>query len=103
MKQVKILEVNLIISKDILRKLYLYIKEIGQGCFGKVYKARRNGEIVAAKELELTDKNENEIDNEINQLIKLKHENIVRYIDHFFQRDGSTLFCYIFMEFMEGR
>ena len=54
--------------------------QIGEGCFGKVYRARRGGEIVAAKELELTDQNEKEIVFEINQLIKLKHDNIVRYI-----------------------
>ena len=74
-----------------------------EGCFGKVYRARRGGEIVAAKELELTDQNEKEIVFEINQLIKLKHDNIVRYIDHFVQQDGSSLFCYIFMKFMEDK
>ena len=39
----------------------------------------------------------------MNQLIKLKHDNIVRYIDHFVQQEGSSRFCYIFMEFMEDK
>ena len=51
----------------------------------------------------MTDQNEKEIVFEMNQLIKLKHDNIVRYIDHFVQQEGSSRICYIFMEFMEGR
>jgi len=54
----------------------------------------------------MTDQNKKEIVFEINQLIKLKHDNIVRYIDHDYGcwLDQQTKgFYYIFMEFMEGK
>ena len=57
------------------------LKELGSGCFGTVYKAKYKGEIIAAKKLNVTSRNMNDIIAEIIQLSKLDHQNIVRFID----------------------
>ena len=67
--------------------------------FGTVYKAKYKGEIIAAKKLNVTSRNMNDIIAEIIQLSKLDHQNIVRFID--FDNEQTDI-CYIYMEFMEG-
>ena len=78
------------------------LKELGSGCFGRVFKAELNGSIIATKIIKLTHRNEREVRNEINQLSRLSHQNIVRFIDYDLKRTGRAYYCYINMELMEG-
>ena len=75
------------------------LKELGSGCFGTVYEAKYKGKTIAAKKLNITSRNMNEIVAEIVQLSKLDHPNIVRFIDFDFEGIKN---CFIYMEFMEG-
>ena len=88
------------ISANVIRKIFnTTVKELGSGFFGTVYKAKYKGEIIAAKKLNVTSRNMNDIIAEIIQLSKLDHQNIVRFID--FDNEQTDI-CYIYMEFMEG-
>ena len=83
------------------------LKELGSGCFGTVYKARYKGEIIAAKKLKVTSRNEFDIAAEILHFWRLDHQNIVCFIDYHFdeteeEENDIFLICFIYMEFMEG-
>ncbi|EJD03227.1 Pkinase-domain-containing protein [Fomitiporia mediterranea MF3/22] len=85
--------------------LYEPLEIIGNGSFGIIRKVRRksDGEILARKELnfeKMSERDRKQIVAEVNILKDLHHENIVRYIDRFVDRDAGIL--YILMEYCDG-
>ncbi|KLO19564.1 kinase-like protein [Schizopora paradoxa] len=85
--------------------LYEPLDIIGNGSFGIIRKVRRksDGEILARKELNferMSERDRKQIVAEVNILKDLSHENIVRYIDRFVDRDAGIL--YILMEYCDG-
>ena len=81
---------------------YEFIENIGQGMYGRVYKARNKKEnkYYAIKRLNFKDINEKEkkqINNEVSCIKKLKHPNIILYKDSFNDEDNYfnivTTFC----------
>lgn len=84
-------------------KDYLLLEEIGQGSFGKVFKAEYlpTKTPVAVKvypKSTLTRTREASIKNEINILVNLDHPNIVKFIDCFSNKEH----IFIVMELLEG-
>lgn len=80
---------------------YTYIKDLGQGGFGKVYLAKEgvSGRLVAIKELISTNKLEQEdIIHEIEIVSKFDHPNIVNYYHHFWSEDK----LFLVMEYCSG-
>ena len=81
---------------------YEKICNIGNGAFGKVYKARelQTGNIVAVKQLKIYNSRTNyqNIIKEINLLKHLSHPNIVKYYNYFEEDDK----IFIIMEYLEG-
>ena len=79
---------------------YVLMKEVSKGRYGVCYKAKNDrNEYFAIKKIEsLGKKNEVEINNEINILRVMKHENSVEFIESF-QIDG---YFYIVMELCDG-
>ena len=77
---------------------YKKICKIGNGAYGKVYKARevKTGNIVAVKKIDLK-KSEN-ILKKINVLSSLSHPNIVKYYKYYEEDEN----IYIIMEYLEG-
>ncbi|KAG8954570.1 G2-specific serine/threonine protein kinase [Tulasnella sp. 419] len=78
---------------------------IGNGSFGIIRKVKRksDGTILARKELrfeKMTEKDRKQIVAEVNILKDLNHENIVRYIDRWVDRENGIL--YILMEYCGG-
>lgn len=73
---------------------------VGQGAYGKVYYATKEGQGYAVKEINGEDNSEGVegIAQEIRLLAKLDHPNITNYVEAF--KKGS--FVYIVMEFVEG-
>ena len=77
-------------SEDFKQKVFLDYKlgdKLGSGGFGCVYKAlnQRNGEFQAIKILKIG-KESHSLENlkkEVKLLLKLKHSNIVKYVDSF--------------------
>ena len=81
---------------------YEFIENIGQGMYGRVYKARNKKEnkYYAIKRLNFKDINEKEkkqINNEVSCIKKLKHPNIISYKESFNDEDNYfnivTTFC----------
>ena len=81
---------------------YEFIENIGQGMYGRVYKARNKKEnkYYAIKRLNFKDINKKEkkqINNEVSCIKKLKHPNIILYKDSFNDEDNYfnivTTFC----------
>ena len=81
---------------------YEFIENIGQGMYGRVYKAKNKKEnkYYAIKRLNFKDINEKEkkqINNEVSCIKKLKHPNIISYKDSFNDEDNYfnivTKFC----------
>ena len=81
---------------------YEFIENIGQGMYGRVYKAKNKKEnkYYAIKRLNFKDINEKEkkqINNEVSCIKKLKHPNIILYKDSFNDDDNYfnivTTFC----------
>ena len=81
---------------------YEFIENIGQGMYGRVYKAKNKIEnkYYAIKRLNFKDINEKEkkqINNEVSCIKKLKHPNIISYKDSFNDEDNYfnivTTFC----------
>ena len=81
---------------------YEFIENIGQGMYGRVYKAKNKKEnkYYAIKRLNFKDINEKEkkqINNEVSCIKKLKHPNIILYKDSFNDEDNYfnivTTFC----------
>ncbi|GMH09100.1 hypothetical protein Nepgr_010940 [Nepenthes gracilis] len=82
---------------------YHVIELVGEGSFGKVYKGRRkySGQTVAMKFIMKHGKSEKDIQNlrqEIEILRKLKHENIIEMLDSF---ESPQEFCVV-TEFAQG-
>ncbi|EEF42336.1 ATP binding protein, putative [Ricinus communis] len=82
---------------------YHVIELVGEGSFGKVYKGRRKftGQTVAMKFIMKHGKSEKDIQNlrqEIEILRKLKHENIIEMLDSF---ESPQEFCVV-TEFAQG-
>ena len=78
------------------------IKKIGSGSFGSVYKVLdiNNNKNFAIKRIEINDENKENIiivEKEANILKELKSENIVKYIDCFWEEESFN----IIMEFCE--
>ena len=67
---------------------YSFISKLGQGAYGRVHKAEKDGEFYAIKEFffdynQITD----ECKNEVNILKSLDHPNVIRYIQDFVHDD----------------
>ncbi|KAG0447354.1 hypothetical protein HPP92_028377 [Vanilla planifolia] len=82
---------------------YHVLELVGEGSFGKVYKGRRKytGRTVAMKFILKSGKSEKDIQNlrqEIEILRKLKHENIIEMLDAF---ESPQEFCVV-TEFAQG-
>jgi len=81
---------------------YKIIEYLGEGSFGKVFKAREisSGKILAVKKMSInhSEKKYSNIIKEINLLKHLDHPNIVKYYDYFEEED----FIYLMMEYLEG-
>ena len=73
---------------------------LGKGSFGSVYKAYYEGSAVAVKILHNCENMEGETIEEIMNMKKLVHPNIVKYIAHFFKKSEQSL--YIIMELAKG-
>jgi len=83
---------------------YVILEQIGEGSFGKVYKARRrhSGLIVAIKVISKHGKTKKDISTlrgEIKILMQMNHENIVIMIDAF---ETEKSFCVV-TEFARGK
>ena len=81
---------------------YKIIEYLGEGSFGKVFKAREisTGKTVAVKKMSIN-QSEHKYSNiikEINLLKHLDHPNIVKYYDYFEEED----YIYLMMEYLEG-
>ena len=81
---------------------YKIIEYLGEGSFGKVFKAREisTGRILAVKKMSInhSEKKYSNIIKEINLLKHLDHPNIVKYYDYFEEED----YIYLMMEYLEG-
>jgi len=81
---------------------YKIIEYLGEGSFGKVFKAREisTGRTVAVKKMSInhSEKKYSNIIKEINLLKHLDHPNIVKYYDYFEEED----YIYLMMEYLEG-
>lgn len=80
---------------------YLFVEKLDSGGFGTVYKAEKNGEIVAVKVIKL-DPNEENLDSDLKRelavLSQVEHEHIVHCYD--IMRTAHRV--YIFMEYASG-
>lgn len=83
---------------------YTLIEVIGQGAYGKVFAAEKEGQKFAVKEVTLAGHDPEKIMSEIKMLAKvndlhqLNHPNITNYVESF--RKGQLV--YIVIEFVEG-
>jgi serine/threonine protein kinase len=80
---------------------YSFIKDLGNGGFGKVFLAKEkvSHRYVAIKQLLNTNKSEQEdIIHEIKIVSKFENPNIVNYYHHFYEED----ILYLVMEFCSG-
>jgi serine/threonine protein kinase len=80
---------------------YEYVKDLGEGGFGKVFLAKEkvSNRLVAIKQLKNTDKlKQEDIIHEIEIVSKFENQNIVAYYHHFWQ--GEQLF--LVMEYCAG-
>lgn len=83
---------------DLFDNKYQFVKEIGDGAFGRVFLAREehSGNYVAIKQLKNEDKSrQNDIVYEMQMVSKFNHPHIANYKHHFFQ-DGLL---FIVMEY----
>ena len=80
---------------------YLFVEKLDSGGFGTVYKAEKNGEIVAVKVIKI-DPNEEQLDSDLKRelavLSQVEHEHIVHCYD--IMRTAHRV--YIFMEYASG-
>lgn len=89
---------------------YLFIKALGGGSFGSVYKVQKNGQIYAAKVLSETyvleefKQEQNRITREIDVLKNVTSTNLIKYIDDFYAINefGNKEYI-IVMEYFDGK
>jgi serine/threonine protein kinase len=69
-------------------------KMIGGGASGRVYKALNvnNGILSAVKKIHLCEEDEENSKTEIAILSKIHHENIVRYLEHYYLAEETCIF-----------
>ena len=77
-------------------KTYKIIKQIGKGSYGIVYlcQNQKNKELCVVKSIDLSSLNEKEKEETINEskiLQKLDHQNIIKFIDFFINKEKKTL------------
>ena len=75
---------------QLLDNKYAFIKDLGNGGFGKVFLAKENvsNRFVAIKQLKSTNRSEQEdIIHEIETISKFENPNIVTYYHHFWEED----------------
>ena len=81
---------------------YKIISFLGQGSFGKVFKAREisTGRVIAVKKIEINNSKSkyDKTIKEINLLKNLEHPNIVKYYDYFQEEN----YIYLMMEYLDG-
>ena len=82
---------------------FIIIKEVGNGGFGSVYKVKdsNDNKFYAIKRVKLNDENKDiikEVENEAKILKEIKSDNVVKYIDCFYEKDD---YFNIVMEFCE--
>lgn len=82
-------------------KKYRYIKDLGEGGFGKVFLAQEmvSNRFVAIKRLKNTNKEaQKDIIHEIEMVSKFEHQNIITYYHHFWKKDK----LFLVMEYCSG-
>ena len=84
---------------------YEVLSEIGKGNFGTITKILRKSDkkILVWKELDysqMSEKEKQQLVNEVNILRELKNQNIVRYYDRIIDKKNQKI--YIIMEYCEG-
>jgi hypothetical protein len=77
---------------------YRLVEVVGQGAYGKVYSAIKDGVKYAVKEIPLDTQDMDRITAEVNILRGISHPNVANYVDAF--KKGQS--AYIVMEFVEG-
>ena len=81
---------------------YKIISYLGEGSFGKVFKAREisTGRVIAVKKMQINNSKSkyDKTIKEINLLKNLEHPNIVKYYDYFQEED----YIYLMMEYLDG-
>ena len=86
---------------QLLDNKYAFIKDLGNGGFGKVFLAKEkvSNRFVAIKQLKNTNRSEQEdIIHEIETISKFENPNIVTYYHHFWEDD----ILYLVMEYCSG-
>ena len=84
------------------------IKKVGGGSFGLVYKVldKNDNKFYAIKRVELNDQNKDnikEVEKEAKILKEIKSDNVVKYIDYFYEEDGSFNIVMEFCEYSDLR
>ena len=84
------------------------IKKVGGGSFGLVYKVldKNDNKFYAIKRVELNDQNKDnikEVENEAKILKEIKSDNVVKYIDYFYEEDDSFNIVMEFCEYSDLR
>ena len=87
---------------------FIIIKEVGNGGFGSVYKVKdsNDNKFYAIKRVKLTDENKDNIkkvEYEAKILKEIKSDNVVKYIDCFYEEDGSFNIVMEFCEYSDLR
>ena len=87
---------------------FIIIKEVGNGGFGSVYKVKdsNDNKFYAIKRVKLNDENKDiikEVENEAKILKEIKSDNVVKYIDYFYEEDGSFNIVMEFCEYSDLR
>ena len=84
------------------------IKKVGGGSFGLVYKVldKNDNKFYAIKRVELNDQNKDnikEVEKEAKILKEIKSDNVVKYIDYFYEEDDSFNIVMEFCEYSDLR
>ena len=87
---------------------FIIIKEVGNGGFGSVYKVKdsNDNKFYAIKRVKLNDENKDiikEVENEAKILKEIKSDNVVKYIDCFYEGEDSFNIVMEFCEYSDLR